>query len=356
MKKFKSVLIISLLVLFSSYGTLFSWESYDGIVAVVNSIPIVGSEVQAKFEQVKKLKKINRKKIAFEKSRVLDNFIENALVYEAAEEKSIIISDLKVMNQIEAAMMNYFVRKGKKGAALAKLVKSISEIYLKKIRYEKMDSKNQFSGVFTEFENYIKKTQKCDVYQYFTDTRKQLRKQQVMSIAIGVSSPSKGEAYKWYKKNKRKLGDEVNVKHILIKVRNTSLKEEKKASKFISGLRKRIIKGEPFEKIARKYSQCPSAAKGGNLGWMALAELDPYFANHVYKMNKKGSLSKVFKSGFGYHIVKYYGKRPVTYEKVERMILYKLYNENMARQFLKWVARRKRYSEIKIFMKDYIKG
>ena len=77
-----------------------------------------------------------------------------------------------------------------------------------------------------------------------------------------------------------------------------------------------------FESLAAKYSQDASSAKnGGDLGWQMLAQLDPYFAGYVYRMNKGGQISGVFKSGFGYHIVKYIEKRPVTYDKVEKMII-----------------------------------
>jgi parvulin-like peptidyl-prolyl isomerase len=73
-------------------------------------------------------------------------------------------------------------------------------------------------------------------------------------------------------------------------------------------------------------------------------------------MNKSGQISSVFKSGFGYHIVKFIDKRPVTFEKVERIIMYKLYTEKMEQQFSKWVEQRKKESFIKIYMNDYVKA
>ena len=87
-----------------------------------------------------------------------------------------------------------------------------------------------------------------------------------------------------------------------------------------------------------------------------LGQFDPYFAGNVYKMNKKGQISPVFKSGFGYHIVKYLEKRAVTYEKVEKMIMYKLYMENSQVQYKKWIKRKKEEASIKIYMEGYIKG
>ena len=115
--------------------------------------------------------------------------------------------------------------------------------------------------------------------------------------------------------------------------------------------------GESFEKIARANSQDPeSAAKGGDLGWKMLAEMDPYFAGFVNNMRTMGQVSQIFKSSLGYHIVKLMGRRPITYDKVERLIMFKLYNDSLYQQFKKWVIRRKKESEIQIFMKNYVEA
>jgi peptidyl-prolyl cis-trans isomerase SurA len=190
---------------------------------------------------------------------------------------------------------------------------------------------------------------------YFEEIRAQIMREQVMSIAIGVTPPSPEEARDWFKKNKPKFGDEVLVRHILIVPAGGSFTAERDANQKISALRDRIMAGESFEKIAAVNSQDrESAANGGDLGWKMLAEMDPYLAGYINQMHTTGLISQVFKSGMGYHIVKLMGRRPVTYEKVERLIMYKLYNENMFEQFKKWVNRRKKESEIQIFMKNYV--
>ena len=85
-----------------------------------------------------------------------------------------------------------------------------------------------------------------------------------------------------------------------------------------------------------------------------LAEMDPYFAGFVNNIRTTGQVSPVFKSSQGYHIVKLMGRRAITFDKVERLIMYKLYNESMYQQFKKWVLKRKKESEIQIFMKNYV--
>jgi parvulin-like peptidyl-prolyl isomerase len=87
-----------------------------------------------------------------------------------------------------------------------------------------------------------------------------------------------------------------------------------------------------------------------------IAQLDPYFANQVHNMKRRGQISPVFKSSFGYHIVKYMGRRNVSFDKVENMIMYKLYNEGLQGQFKKWVRQKKKESSITIFMDNYVPG
>jgi len=176
-----------------------------------------------------------------------------------------------------------------------------------------------------------------------------------MSISIGANPPSTEDARKWYRQNKDKLGPEVHVKHILIIPKSSSIADEKEANNRIENIRNKVLAGESFEKLAAKYSQDPgSAANGGDLGWQMLAAMDPYFANAVYSMNKKGSISKVFKSGFGYHIVKYLGRRPLSFEAVEEIIKRKLQSDNMAVLYEKWMEQRRDESAITIYMEDYV--
>jgi len=352
----KKILSITLVFIFLSYSRAFPWDPYDRVIAVVNSISIIESEIRNKFNHIKKIKRIPGRKLNYEKSRVLDKYIEDALVYETAVNESIIINNARVLSSIEKLLKQYFISKvGKKNnfeQLMSKLLLNIE----KKINNEKTSGNRKLNSMMNTFIRYIEAKHKLKFADFFEEIRLQIRREQVMSIAIGVSPPAKKKVMKWYKNNRKKLGYEIKIKHILIIPLKRSLTGEKKAYQTISALKKRILSGQSFEKIARQYSRDPmTAVKGGDMGWVMLAELDPYFAGNVYKMNRVGQISKVFKSSFGYHIVKYLGKRPVTFEKVEKLITYKLYNEKMLYQFKKWIVRRKFESDIKIFMKNYIK-
>jgi len=333
----------------------FTWETYDSVIAVVNDTSIIESEIDSKFSQLLKFKSIPKNRYVAEKSRILDKYIEDALVMEAADNEAIVVTDRRVLGHIEELMKQYFSTKIQDKKKLDKQVAKVMNRLEKQLAEDTMVDDKELDANIDGFIGFIESRFQIGFKDYFEEIRAQIMREQVMSIAIGVSPPGPYEAMDFYKKNKSKFGDEVWVKHILIVPAGGSFTAERDANQKMSALRERIMAGGSFEKLAVVNSQDrESAARGGDLGWKMLAEMDPYLAGYINQMRGTGQISQVFKSGMGYHIVKLMGRRPITYEKVERLIMYKLYNENMFEQFKKWVDRRKKESEIQIFMKNYV--
>ncbi len=320
MKKHANLLIISIILALSAVTAGHSWEPYDKIIAVVNDRPILESEVMEKYNRLAKRKGLPAGAQKVQMSRLLDKFIEEALVLQEAQEQSIVVSDEKVENHLK---------------------KTADRMHI---------------GL-KEYKERIEKTENISIDVYKEEIRRSMITEQVMSLAIGVSPPSKKETMEWYKANKDKLGFEVSLRHILLKPKNATLAEEKRVNEEIKKLHQRILGGESFEAIASSYSEDPaSARKGGDMGWVVLAELDPYFANQVYRMAQTGQGTGVVKSAYGYHIVKLTGKRPISYESVEDKIINLLFQQKLAEQFVKWIHQRRRESEIKIYMQNYVKS
>lgn len=356
MKKWGITLSFFILTIISSFPkNIYSWEKFDSVIALINNRPILESEVELKFNHLKATKKIPARRVAYEKSRILDQMIENELVFETAENESIYVTDKRVIGQLESSMINFFTPQMSDEKDLVAAVARVSQ-NLEQMLARFGDPRFKKDPDLEKFINFIEKNEKIDFLFFFEELRAKIAKEQIMSIAVGITPPSKEEAMAWFRKNRSKLGYEINVKHILIRPRSTSLKDEKEANDKIDSIRKRVISGESFEKLAAQYSQDPgSASRGGDLGWQLIAQLDPYFANQVHNMNKKGQISTAFKSGFGYHIVKYIGRRNVSFDKVENMIMYKLYTEGLEGQFKKWVNQKKAESAISIFMDNYVR-
>ncbi len=88
-------------------------------------------------------------------------------------------------------------------------------------------------------------------------------------------------------------------------VRNPPYSEESKLAirQKLLDLRKRVLSGEDFATLAILYSEDPgSASKGGELGYMGKSELVPEFAEVAFSL-KKGAVSPIVKTKFGYHII-----------------------------------------------------
>ena len=335
----------------------YAWDTYEQVLAVVNSRAIMESDVNQKFDRLKKLKNIPAARIIYEKSRILDHMIEAELIFETAQNESILLSHKRVINQLEGAITKFFSNRISNEKELKETVEKVSE-NMEKLLDNRFDLNFKTDPDLKKFIDYIEKKEKMDFFTFFDEIKIKIAREQIMSVAIGATPPSTQEAKKWYNANKAKLGFEVHVKHILIIPKGSSLTDEKNADAKAEDIRKQIISNPgSFESMAAKYSEDKGSAKnGGDLGWQMLAQLDPYFAGNVFRLTKNGQISGVFKSNFGYHIVKYLERRAVTYDKVEKMIMYKLYSENAQVQFTKWMKQKKEEASIKIYMKGYVKG
>ena len=64
----------------------------------------------------------------------------------------------------------------------------------------------------------------------------------------------------------------------------------------------RIEKGENFADLAKRFSKCPSKAKGGDLGWFGKGQMVPEFETAAFAASK-GAVVGPVKTEFGYHII-----------------------------------------------------
>ncbi len=67
-------------------------------------------------------------------------------------------------------------------------------------------------------------------------------------------------------------------------------------------IKKEIENGLDFAEAAKKYSSCPSAARGGDLGEFGPGQMVPEFDKVVFSADV-GSVEGPVKTQFGYHLV-----------------------------------------------------
>jgi len=104
---------------------------------------------------------------------------------------------------------------------------------------------------------------------------------------------------------------EINAWHILIALKGDASPDDTlKAWKKAIDIRERIIKGEPFESVARGTSDDRSVKiNGGNLGYFSAFQMIMPFEDAAYSL-RKGTLSMPVRTPYGYHIIMVTDRRP----------------------------------------------
>jgi parvulin-like peptidyl-prolyl isomerase len=99
----------------------------------------------------------------------------------------------------------------------------------------------------------------------------------------------------------------IRASHILIAYKgasgSTALRTKEEAKQLADQLLARIKAGESFEDIARSYSDCPTAANGGDLGFFTRGRMVKAFEDAAFGL-RPGEVSGVIETDLGYHIIK----------------------------------------------------
>jgi peptidyl-prolyl cis-trans isomerase SurA len=97
---------------------------------------------------------------------------------------------------------------------------------------------------------------------------------------------------------------EFRLAHILIQLpENPSPSEIDAAKGQIEKIHTDALSGASFTQLAITHSQAQDALEGGDLGWRARNQLPSIFSNELSKV-EPGGVSKILRSGSGFHIFK----------------------------------------------------
>ncbi|HEX7150169.1 MAG TPA: peptidyl-prolyl cis-trans isomerase [Thermoanaerobaculia bacterium] len=165
----------------------------------------------------------------------------------------------------------------------------------------------------------------------------------VLSAAI----VSEGEVKKFYEENKAQFStpERVKVRHIVITPRGKA-KEEARArlQAAATELHQYRVQAQAnpqagdqyflmkFADVASRTSEDGSREQGGDLGWVAKGALDPVFEEAAFSM-KKGTMSGIVETQFGYHLIYVEDRQPAgteTYEQARSSIREFLMSQNAA--------------------------
>lgn len=99
------------------------------------------------------------------------------------------------------------------------------------------------------------------------------------------------EVMRYYRTHKDEFNLEVRVSHILC----NTVEEAQEA--------KKMLETRPFSWVARKMSVDKHTGAGGDLGYLSKGNMLPEFEAVVFRL-RRGEVSDVVESEFGYHIIK----------------------------------------------------
>lgn len=297
-------------------------ETIDRIVAKVNGTIITLSELETVvYSTVKgdkksksKLKRIFNK----EKKKVLNKMIESKLQLQYAKQ-----------NKIEATRDD--------------TDKAIDDI----------KKNNNFSD---EMLNMMLEREGVTIDKYRASLKKQITLSKVLNYQINSRIKiNEREVDKYYRKNKRKFlkPEEIRVYHIIFIIKNKEDKAElaKQKNKALQVL-KLAKKGDDFEELAKTYSEGPSKDSGGDLGWVKKGSMIHAFEKVAFSL-KKGAISNLVKTGYGYHIIKVEDRKEAKRSRLDEVrdeINNILFKKKYNNKYNKWIAELKKNAFIEIFL------
>lgn len=130
--------------------------------------------------------------------------------------------------------------------------------------------------------------------------REKLIRQKLANMT--VSSKDVMDFYETYRDSLPVQGQSVRLSHLLMAI-TPGDEEKRSAFQKAKEVLAKARAGDDFAALARSYSQCPSAERGGDLGYFSQGEMVPEFEQAAFAL-EPGEISDVVETVYGYHIIK----------------------------------------------------
>jgi peptidyl-prolyl cis-trans isomerase C len=193
----------------------------------------------------------------------------------------------------------------------------------------------------------------ADFLRESSQTEAQLRTDLTNMVTWHTYAKSKttdADVEQYYKENKDFFdGVAVHARHIVVRVAPTAPQSELvKAQTVLAGIRAQIVEKKiEFTEAAKKYSQCPSAPNGGDIGFFPRKGfVEEPFAKAAFAM-QVGQVSDVVQTEYGLHLITVVERKPGTpsdYTKIKDAVR-EIYMEEMRQLVL---AQLRKNSKIEI--------
>lgn len=155
----------------------------------------------------------------------------------------------------------------------------------------------------------LKRQQGITLAKFKADARKAIReqliKQKVQQSFMFSNKINRKEVeafFNEYKDSIPPVGESVELSKLSIKIL-ASNKIRQAAYDKITSVKTRLNNGEDFTELAKKYSDGPEGAEGGDLGFIAKGTLNDLAFEEIAFNLSPGQVSEPFESKYGFHIL-----------------------------------------------------
>lgn len=295
-------------------------EIKEQIVAVVNDEIITYSEIEKilapVFEQYEQIYSGAELFTMLQKARrdVLTHLVEEKLIIQEAKKQ-----------KIREQMGDDFVKE---------VEQSIAEVKAKFPSEEEFQKSLKRQG-FT-----------MDQYRAQEEQRALVRAMLIKEVSTRCGVPP-AEIKAFYEAHPQEFteGEKIHVSQIWIKDTPEKPGEAERMAKEVSS---RLGAGESFAELAKKYSNCPYAQKGGDWGFIGRGHWNKELEDAAFAL-EPGAHSGIVKSTLGYHIIMLHEKKPATVKSlagVYKAIEERIFREKVGVKRDEWLARLKKKAYI----------
>jgi peptidyl-prolyl cis-trans isomerase SurA len=193
---------------------------------------------------------------------------------------------------------------------------------------------------------------------YRAQVKNELEKNEIVNRQVRIRvSITNDDVERYYKLNSKsyRAEERAHIRHILVALpENASPQQVQSAAAKAADLRKRVVAGEDFGKLAREFSDGAGQANGGDIGWVKRGTLINALEEVAFTKLSVGQVSEPFRTSMGIHIVKLEERdsgAPLPLSAVAPRIKEELYAKALDERFAKWVKtelRRKHRVDVKL--------
>lgn len=172
--------------------------------------------------------------------------------------------------------------------------------------------------------------------------------EELLEQEIEVPEPTEEACRRYFESNPARLarGERLSLRHVLFAVTpGTDVKAlRQRAEALLLDLRCADAASDAFASAAKQWSNCPTGANGGDLGWVTQDDCAQEFAQQVFGQQTVGILQRLVHSRFGFHVVEVCSREPgkqPDFDEVRQAIALRLRHQtwsNALRQYLQVLA------------------